>query len=51
LRISGDSTGLELLLEKLMDFTLSPEIEDYRLRVRAFIETHVRPLESQPAVF
>ena len=34
-----------------MDFTLSPEIEDYRLRVRAFIETHVRPLESQPAVF
>jgi acyl-CoA dehydrogenase len=34
-----------------MDFTLSPEIEDIRLRVRAFIEEHVQPLESDPANF
>ena len=31
-----------------MDFTLSPEIEDLRLRVRAFIEEHVLPLEADP---
>ena len=29
-----------------MDFTLSPEIEDLRLRTRAFIEEHVLPLEA-----
>jgi acyl-CoA dehydrogenase len=34
-----------------MDFTLSPEIEDIRLRVRAFVEEHVLPLESDPANF
>jgi acyl-CoA dehydrogenase len=34
-----------------MDFTLSPEIESIRLRVRAFIEEHVLPLESDPANF
>ena len=34
-----------------MDFSLSPEIEDYRLRVRAFVEKHVLPLEAQPAAF
>ncbi len=34
-----------------MDFTLSPEIEDLRLRVRAFVEEHVLPLESDPANF
>jgi acyl-CoA dehydrogenase len=34
-----------------MDFTLSPEIEDIRLRVRAFIEEHVLPLEADPANF
>jgi acyl-CoA dehydrogenase len=34
-----------------MDFTLSPEIEDIRQRVRAFIEQHVLPLESDPANF
>ena len=34
-----------------MDFTLSPEIEDLRLRVRAFIEEHVLPLETDPANF
>jgi len=34
-----------------MDFSLSPEIEDYRLRVRAFVEAHVLPLEQNPAAF
>ena len=34
-----------------MDFTLAPEIEDIRLRVRAFIEEHVLPLESDPENF
>ena len=34
-----------------MDFTLSPEIENIRLRVRAFVEEHVLPLESDPANF
>jgi acyl-CoA dehydrogenase len=30
-----------------MDFTLTPEIEDIRLRTRAFVESHVLPLEAQ----
>jgi acyl-CoA dehydrogenase len=34
-----------------MDFNLSPEIESLRLRVRAFIEEHVLPLEADPANF
>jgi acyl-CoA dehydrogenase len=34
-----------------MDFTLPPEIEDLRLRVRAFIEEHVLPLEADPENF
>jgi acyl-CoA dehydrogenase len=34
-----------------MDFTLSPEIEDLRLRVRAFIEKEVLPLEADPDNF
>jgi acyl-CoA dehydrogenase len=34
-----------------MDFTLTPEIEAIRLRVRAFVEEHVLPLESDPANF
>jgi acyl-CoA dehydrogenase len=29
-----------------MDFTLSPEIEDIRVRTRAFVEAHVMPLEA-----
>jgi acyl-CoA dehydrogenase len=29
-----------------MDFTLTPEIEDLLLRIRAFVETHVLPLEA-----
>ncbi|HEY0302552.1 MAG TPA: acyl-CoA dehydrogenase family protein, partial [Rhizomicrobium sp.] len=34
-----------------MDFSLSPEIESLRLRVRAFIDEHVLPLEKDPANF
>jgi len=34
-----------------MDFTLAPEIEDIRLRVRAFIEKEVLPLEKDPENF
>ena len=34
-----------------MDFTLSPEIEDLRLRVRAFVEKEVLPLEADPVNF
>ena len=34
-----------------MDFTLSPEIEDTRRRVRAFVDEHVVPLESDPKNF
>lgn len=34
-----------------IDFALSPEIESLRLRVRAFIEEHVLPLEADPANF
>src|ERR1700690_3015858 len=34
-----------------MDFTLSPEIEDLRLRVRAFIDKEVLPLEADPVNF
>jgi len=34
-----------------MDFSLSPEINDYRLRVRGFVEQHVMPLEKDPTAF
>ena len=34
-----------------MDFTLSPEIEDLRRRVRAFVAEHVLPLEDDPENF
>ena len=34
-----------------MDFTLSPEIEDIRQRVRTFVEQHVLPLEADPKNF
>jgi len=34
-----------------MDFTLSPEIENIRLRVRAFVEEHVVPLEADEKNF
>ena len=45
-RAGGEDQGMTS-----MDFTLSPEIEDLRLRVRAFIEEHVLPLETDPANF
>ncbi|WP_224249934.1 acyl-CoA dehydrogenase family protein [Hyalangium gracile] len=31
-----------------MDFSLSPEVDALRARVRAFVETHIIPLESDP---
>ncbi|MDI3470497.1 MAG: Acyl-CoA dehydrogenase [Pseudolabrys sp.] len=34
-----------------MDFSLPPDIEDLRLRVRKFVEDEVLPLESDPANF
>ncbi|MCP5368618.1 MAG: acyl-CoA dehydrogenase family protein [Hyphomicrobiales bacterium] len=34
-----------------MDFTLSPEIEDYRRRVRAFVAERILPLEADPASY
>src|SRR4051794_11138955 len=34
-----------------MDFTISPRIEDYRQRVRAFVEQHVIPFEAQPELW
>jgi acyl-CoA dehydrogenase len=35
----------------MIDFTLPPEFEDLRVRVRAFVEEHVLPLESDPQNF
>jgi acyl-CoA dehydrogenase len=35
----------------MIDFTLPPEYEDLRLRVRAFVEEHVLPLEKDPENF
>jgi acyl-CoA dehydrogenase len=34
-----------------MDFSLSPELEDLRQRVGAFVEAHVLPLEADPENF
>ena len=34
-----------------MDFTLSPETDDFRSRIRAFVEDKLLPLESDPATF
>src|ERR1700752_840188 len=34
-----------------MDFSLSPELEDLRKRVGAFVEEHVLPLEADPQNF
>jgi len=34
-----------------MDFTLPPEIEDVRVRTRAFVAEHVMPLEADPSNF
>ena len=35
----------------MIDFTLSPEIEDVRKRVRDFVATHIVPLEDDPASY
>lgn len=34
-----------------MNFTLSPEIEDFRRRVRTFVNDKILPLESDPATY
>ncbi len=34
-----------------MDFTLSPDIESYRQRYKAFVAEHLLPLEADPASF
>ena len=34
-----------------MDYLLTPEIEDYRRRVRAFVEKHLIPLESDRTAY
>jgi acyl-CoA dehydrogenase len=34
-----------------MDFTLSPEIEDYRRRIRGFVADHLIPLEANPDAY
>ncbi len=34
-----------------MDFALTPETEDLRRRIRAFVSDHVLPVESDPASF
>jgi acyl-CoA dehydrogenase len=34
-----------------MDFTISPRVEAYRARIAAFVDTHIVPLESDPAAY
>ena len=34
-----------------MDFTIAPDIEDYRRRIRAFVAEHVLPLEADPRAY
>ena len=34
-----------------MDFNVSPEIENFRLRIRDFVENHVIPLEKDSTNF
>ena len=34
-----------------MDFKLSPEIEDYRQRIRAFVADYILPLEANGTNF
>ncbi len=34
-----------------MDFTLTPETDDFRKRIRAFVEKNILPLESDPATY
>ncbi len=35
----------------MIDFTLSPQVEETRLRIRDFVEKHVIPLESDPEAY
>jgi len=34
-----------------MDFILSPEIEETRLKIRAFVDEHILPLEEDPSAY
>ncbi|NBU15001.1 MAG: acyl-CoA dehydrogenase, partial [Alphaproteobacteria bacterium] len=34
-----------------MDFTIAPDIDTYRQRIAAFVDTHLLPLESDPASY
>ena len=34
-----------------MDFALSPDVDEIRLRIRGFVERHVLPLESDPDAY
>jgi acyl-CoA dehydrogenase len=34
-----------------MDFTLAPDVDAFRLRVKAFVAEHVLPLESDPGIW
>ena len=34
-----------------MDFTLKPEVEDFRKRIRNFVEAYVMPLETDPTSY
>ena len=34
-----------------MDFSIPPRVEDFRQRIARFVETHVIPLESDPAAY
>jgi acyl-CoA dehydrogenase len=34
-----------------MDFALPPEIDDIRRRIRAFVDEHILPLESDPSAY
>ena len=34
-----------------MDFKLSPDIDEIRLRIRGFVDRHVLPLESDPDAY
>lgn len=35
----------------MIDFTLSPQVEETRLRIRDFVEKHIIPLESDPEAY
>src|SRR5919198_3676307 len=47
-RFAQPTGGGALRKDLPMDFSLSPEIEDIRLRTSRFVEEHVLPLETDP---